>query len=147
MRISLGADHRGFKYKEKIKKLLTARNIKTTDFGTSSGESADFADHGISAAEAVAKKDVDYGIIICGTGNGMAIAANKVKGVRAGLANNAEMARLTRAHNDANILTMGDRVLGVGLALEILDLFLKTEFEGGRHKARIDQFDNQGASA
>ncbi|MCP4580067.1 MAG: ribose 5-phosphate isomerase B [candidate division Zixibacteria bacterium] len=137
MKISLGADHRGFKYKELIKKLLTAKGISFEDFGTLSEDSADFSDYGIKAAEAVAKKDVDYGIVICGTGNGMAMAANKVKGVRAGLASNVDMARLTRAHNDANVLVLSEMFTPEKQLADIINVFLNTEFEGGRHARRI----------
>ena len=138
MMISLGADHRGFKYKDKIKKYLASKDIETEDFGTSSEASADYSDHGIRAAEAVANNKADFGILICGTGNGMVMAANKVRGIRAGLANNVEMAYLARAHNNANVLVLSEMFTPEDKIEEIIDAFLKTEFEGGRHARRID---------
>jgi ribose 5-phosphate isomerase B len=139
MKIALGADHRGFRYKEKIKKILTAKGIETFDFGTSSDASADYPDYGLKAAQAVARKEANYGILICGTGNGMAITANKVKGIRAGLANNVEMARLARAHNNANVLVLSEMFTPEDQIEAIINIFIKTEFEGGRHARRMDK--------
>jgi ribose 5-phosphate isomerase B len=137
MIISLGADHRGYKYKEQIKTLLNQQGIKTEDFGCFSEDSSDYPDFGIKAAEAVSLKMADKGIIICGTGNGMLMAANKVKGIRAGIALSAEMARLARAHNDVNILVLSEMFTPADEIENIVKLFLATEFEGGRHARRI----------
>jgi len=137
MKISLGADHRGLKFKEKIKSLLVAKGIETADFGTSTESSTDYPDYAIKAAQAVARKDADYGILICGSGNGMAITANKVKGIRAGLANNIEMARLARAHNNANVLVLSEMFTPEDQIEAIINTFINTAFEGGRHARRI----------
>jgi ribose 5-phosphate isomerase B len=137
MRISLGADHRGFKYKEQIKQFLNQLGIQTEDFGCFSEDSADYPDFGIKAAEAVAVKMADRGIIICGSGNGMIMAANKVKGIRAGIALSPEMARLARAHNDANVLVLSEMFTPASDVENIVKIFLDTEFEGGRHARRI----------
>jgi ribose 5-phosphate isomerase B len=142
MKISLGADHRGFAFKEKIKKILAEQKIEAEDFGTFSDDSVDYPDFGIKAAEAVAKGEVDYGIIVCGTGNGMAMAANKVKGIRAGLALSPEMARLTRAHNDANVLVLSGMFTPESQLKEIIEAFLSTAFEGGRHARRVDKIND-----
>lgn len=139
MIIALGSDHRGFKYKEKLKELLRARGIETEDFGCPGEASADYPDHGIKAAEAVAAGRADYGIIICGSGNGMMISANKVKGIRAGIAINAEMAALARAHNDANVLVLADMYTPADKLEDILEAFLETKFEGGRHARRVNK--------
>jgi len=139
MKISLGADHRGFRYKEKIKSLLDAKGIETVDFGTSSEAGADYPDHGLKAAQAVARKEADYGILICGSGNGMVMTANKVNSIRAGLANNIEMARLARAHNNANVLVLSEMFTPEDQIEAIIDIFIKTVFEGGRHARRIDK--------
>ena len=137
MKISVGADHRGFKYKEKIKKLLASKNIETIDFGAFSEESSDYSEFGLKVAEAVSQNKANFGIIICGTGNGMLMAANKVRGIRAGLAINPEMARLTRAHNDANVLVLSEMFTPDNQIEEIVDVFIETEFEGGRHARRV----------
>jgi len=139
MKISLGADHRGFKYKETVKSFLTSKGIESIDFGTHSEQSADYPDFGIEAAAAVAKHDVDFGIIICGSGNGMVMAANKVSGIRAGLAINVEMAKLARAHNDANVLVLSDMFTPEELISDIVNAFLNTQFEGGRHARRVNK--------
>ena len=138
MKIALGADHGGFELKEKVKKHLLEKNIEVIDFGTHSTESVDYPQFGHAVGHAVANKEVDFGIIVCGTGIGISLAANKVPGVRAALCTNTTMARLTREHNDANILAMGGRIVGDVLALEMVDIFLSTEFAGGRHQKRID---------
>ena len=142
MKISLGADHRGFAFKEKIKTILAEQKIEAEDFGTFSDDSADYPDFGIKAAEAVARGEVDYGIVICGTGNGMAMAANKVKGIRAGLALTPEMARLARAHNNANVLVLSGMFTPEDQLKEIIKIFLSTPFEGGRHARRIGKIDS-----
>jgi ribose 5-phosphate isomerase B len=137
MKIVLGSDHRGYKYKKRIKNLLANKGVETIDIGCNSEESYDYSDFGIAAAEAVASGDVDRGIIICGTGNGIAMAANKVRGIRAALALNVEMAKLARAHNDANMLALSGMFTPENELGNIIDTFLTTEFEGGRHARRI----------
>jgi ribose 5-phosphate isomerase B len=139
MKISLGADHKGFELKEKIKKYLTDLGHQVTDFGTNSIQSVDYPDFGLKVAESVAKGESDFGITVCWTGNGMNIVANKVKGIRSALCLNEEMASLARAHNDANVLALSSKFVSEELAKRILDVWLSTEFEGGRHKRRIDK--------
>lgn len=138
MKIALGADHGGFELKEKIKTHLLEKNIEVVDFGTNSTESVDYPQFGHAVGHAVADKKVDFGILICGTGIGISLAANKIPGVRAALCTNTTMAKLTREHNDANILALGARIVGDVLALEMVDIFLETKFLGGRHQKRID---------
>lgn len=139
MKIALGADHGGFELKEKIKKhLLLKENIEVIDMGTHSTESVDYPKYGHEVAKAVVNKTVDFGILICGTGIGISIAANKIKGIRAALCFNTTMAKLTRQHNDANILALGARITGDVLALDIVDEFLSSSFEGGRHLKRVE---------
>lgn len=139
MKISLGSDHRGYKYKERIKRFLNDKSIETVDFGCDSPDSADYPDYGFKAAEAVASGEVERGIIICGSGNGMLMAANKVKGIRAGFAINEEMSGLARAHNDANVLVLSEMYTPVDSLETIVDAFLNTEFEGGRHARRVNK--------
>jgi len=139
MKIAIGADHKGFELKEKIKKYLSDLGHQVKDFGTYSTESADYPDFGFKVAESVAKGESDFGITICWTGNGMNIVANKVKGVRSALCLNEEMARLARAHNNANVLALASKFVSEELAKRILDVWLSTEFEGGRHKQRLDK--------
>jgi ribose 5-phosphate isomerase B len=144
MNIIIGSDHAGFSLKEACKAHLEREGIKQLrDVGVFSRESYDYPKIAQQVAQALSRGEYSRGILICGTGIGMSMAANRYRGVRAALCHNTYSARLSRLHNDANILAMGERVLGEGFALEILDVFLKTEFEGGRHKARIDQFDEQ----
>ena len=138
MIIALGADHGGFELKEKIKKHLLEKNIEVLDLGTNSTESVDYPKFGHAVGHAIADKKADFGIVVCGTGIGISIAANKVPGVRAALCLNTTMARLTREHNNANILAMGGRIVGDVLALEMVDTFLATEFLGGRHERRVN---------
>lgn len=139
MKIAIGCDHGGVELKEKIKKYLFEAGYETKDFGTNSNESCDYPDYAILVAEAVASKEFDFGILICGTGIGIGIAANKIPGIRAALCSDTFSAHATREHNDANILTIGQRVVGPGLALDIVKTFLNTKFEGGRHQNRIDK--------
>ena len=139
MKIALGCDHGGLNLKEEIAKYLEAENIEFKDFGTYTEESCDYADIALPVAEAVVAKEFDFGILICGTGIGIGIAANKVPGIRAALCSDTFSAHATREHNNANILTLGQRVVGPGLALDIVKTFLNTEFEGGRHQTRIDK--------
>jgi RpiB/LacA/LacB family sugar-phosphate isomerase len=138
MKIALGADHKGFPLKQQVREYLESLGHQVVDFGTTDAEhSVDFPDYGIKVARAVASGEVDRGITVCWTGNGMNIAANKVHGVRAALAFNPEMARLTRQHNDANVITLSDKYTPHEQVEEIVRVFLETAFEGGRHVARV----------
>jgi ribose 5-phosphate isomerase B len=139
MKIAIGADHRGMAFKKKIIAYLQEKGIDVEDVGAYSDESSDYPDFGIKTAEEVAAGKVDFGVLVCWTGNGMAMAANKVRGVRAGIALSPEMAELTRAHNDANVLVVSGKYTPVDLLDEIVDKFLETGFEGGRHKRRVDK--------
>ncbi|MGM9935337.1 ribose 5-phosphate isomerase B [uncultured Clostridium sp.] len=139
MKIAIGCDHGGFELKNEIIKYLESENYEVKDFGTYSTDSCDYPDIAQPVAEAVAAKEFDFGILICGTGIGIGIAANKVPGIRAALCSDTFSAHATREHNNANILTMGQRVVGTGLALEIVKTFLNAEFEGDRHLKRIDK--------
>ena len=139
MVIALGCDHAGFQLKEKIKQHLQAQNLPVQDFGTFDENSVDYPDYALAVAKAVAAGTCEKGILICGTGIGIGIAANKVPGIRASLCHDLFSAKATREHNDSNILTMGARVVDEKLALEIADLWLKTEFAGGRHQKRVDK--------
>ena len=136
--IAIGADHGGFELKEQVKKHLEQRVVSFKDFGTFSGEAIDYPVIAKQVGEAVASKEFECGILVCGTGIGMSIAANKVKGIRAACCSDTFSARFTKMHNDTNILCFGGRVLGVGLALDIVDAYLDAAFEGGRHQKRVD---------
>ncbi len=139
MIIALGSDHGGYQLKEEIKGHLTAIGMEFRDFGTLDGASCDYPDIAEAVAKAVASGEYDRGLLFCGTGIGISIAANKVKGIRAACCSDCFSAKYTRLHNDANILCLGGRVVGPGLATEMVDLFLETKFEGGRHEGRIDK--------
>ena len=139
MKISLGTDHAGFRYKEKVKALLTELGHEVKDFGTFSEESVDYPVFIRPAAEAVARGECDRGIVFGGSGNGEAMVANKVHGVRCALCWNEEVARLSRQHNDANVLSLGQRVIAEDLVLKIVRAWLDTPFEGGRHQKRVEQ--------
>jgi len=139
MKIGLGCDHGGYGLKETIKEHLASKNIEFVDYGTHSTDSVDYPEYGEKVANAVASEEVDLGILICGTGLGISMAANKVKGIRAAVVSDCFTAEMSRAHNNANILALGDRVVGKGLALKIVDTWLNTEFEGGRHANRVDK--------
>lgn len=141
MKISLGADHAGFHHKEKVKELLVSLGHEVKDFGTWSEEAVDYPLFIRPAAEAVAKGECDRGIVFGGSGNGEAMVANKVRGVRCALCWNQESARLSRQHNDANVLSLGERLVPETLALEIVRIWLTTEFEGGRHARRIAEIE------
>ena len=141
LKIAIGCDHGGFLLKEKIIQYLEAVGLEYKDFGTYTKESTDYPVYAKKVAEAVKKQEFDRGILVCGTGLGMSIAANKIKGIRAVCVENTYSARVSRAHNNANILCLGGRVLGDHLALDIVDIWLKTGFEGGRHKLRLDMFE------
>ena len=139
MKIAIGSDHAGFELKEKITKFLKALNHEYEDFGTDSEESVDYPDYALKVAETVARKECDRGILICGSGIGMCMSANKVPGIRAALCYNVEMARLSREHNDANVLTMGARMIDEDTTKEIVSVWLKTEFLGERHLRRVNK--------
>jgi ribose 5-phosphate isomerase B len=141
MKISLGTDHAGFHYKEKVKELLGQLGHEVTDFGTWSEEPVDYPRFIRPAAEAVAKGECERGIVFGGSGNGEAMAANKVRGVRCALCWNEETARLSRQHNDANVLSIGERVIPEETALALVRVWLTTDFEGGRHAQRIAQLE------
>ncbi len=139
MKIALGSDHAGFRYKEKVKALLTALGHEVKDFGTFNEDPVDYPVFIRPAAEAVVRGEADRGIVFGGSGNGEAMAANKVKGVRCALCWNEQSAQLSRQHNDANVLSIGERMISEELALKIVRLWLETAFEGGRHIRRIEQ--------
>ena len=139
MKIALASDHGGYALKCDIKALLEKLGHQVEDFGCHSTESCDYPDFGEAAARAVAAGTCDRGIVICTTGIGISIAANKVKGIRACCCSDSFSCEYTRRHNDANALCMGGRVVGAGLACQLVDIFLNTEFEGGRHQRRIDK--------
>lgn len=141
MKIVLASDHGGFELKEEIKKHLTEQGYEIEDIGTHSKDSVDYPEYGRKAAEIVAAGGADRGILCCGTGIGISLAANKVKGIRCAVVSDAFSAKMCRAHNNANMLSLGGRVVGVGLALELVDLFMATEFEGGRHQRRVDMIE------
>ncbi len=141
LKIAIGCDHGGFLLKNKIARHLEAMNLQFKDFGCYTSESVDYPSVAKDVAHAVAAGEYGRGILVCGTGLGMSIAANKVKGIRAVALENTFSARASRAHNDANILCLGERVLGENLALDIVDTWLKTDFEGGRHKRRVDMLE------
>jgi len=138
MRIGIGSDHAGFHLKERIKGFLIEKGYEVVDFGTHSQDSTHYPLFAKEVSLAVQRGEVDRGILICGTGIGMAITANKFKGVRAALCLNEYMARMSRLHNDANVLCLGGRVLGEDLALSIVLVWLETPFEGGRHLKRLE---------
>ena len=138
MKIALGSDHGGYELKERIKSFLEAKGIACEDFGTHSKDSCDYPVFGKAAAEAVAAGRCDKGIVVCTTGIGISITANKVKGVRCALCSDSLSAEMTRRHNDANMLALGAGFTGPNLAERIVEVFLNTEFEGGRHARRVD---------
>lgn len=138
-RIAIGSDHAGFDLKEAIKELLAELGHEPVDFGTDGTESVDYPDFAGPAAQAVANGDCARGILICGTGIGMSIAANKVAGIRAALVHDLLSARLTREHNDSNVLCIGQNIVGRAVALEIVRVWLGADFEGGRHDRRVQK--------
>ncbi len=139
MKIAIGSDHAGYQYRQRIIEHLKEKGHEVVDFGTYSPESTDYALWIIPTAEAVVKGEAELGIVLGGSGNGEAIAANKVKGVRCGLCWCDETAELSRQHNNANVLSLGQRMISIEIALRIVDIFISTKFEGGRHQKRIDQ--------
>ena len=143
MIIGITSDHRGFEIKKELIKELKNKNIEIKDNGCFTPGSCDYSLYGISLAEEVAKKNITYGIAICGTGIGMSIACNKVKGIRAGLCSESFSAKMTRKHNNANVLCLGARVTGIELAKDIVKTFIEEDFEGGRHQKRIDMLEEK----
>lgn len=139
MIVALASDHAGFELKQKVKNYLEQIGVRSEDFGTFKTDSVDYADYGILAARSVAKGKAERGILICGTGIGMSVVANKVTGIRAALCTSLEMAEQSRRHVNANILVMGGRITDHDLALKIIDVWLKTPFEGERHLRRINK--------
>lgn len=139
MKVGLGSDHGGFELKEHIKEYLEKQGIEYIDYGTYSADSVDYPDYGKKLSQAVVSGEVDRGIAICGTGIGISIACNKVKGIRCALCSDTYSARMSVEHNNANILALGGRVLGKDLALEIVSTWLKAKFQGGRHERRINK--------
>ena len=137
--IALGSDHGGFALKEEIKKYLAEKEIPFTDFGTDSEASCDYPEFAEKVCRSVLSGESEKGILCCGTGIGMSMAANKIRGIRCALCSDGYSAEMTRRHNDANVLALGGRVIGPGLALEIVEIFLKTPFEGGRHARRVSK--------
>ncbi len=145
MKISIASDHAGFAYKEELKKFLEKLGHTVSDFGTDSEESCDYPQFIRPAADAVSAGDCERGIVLGGSGNGEAMAANRVRGVRCALCWDATTARLSREHNDANMISLGQRLITLDMAKEIVSIWLTTEFEGGRHTRRIAQIDDLSA--
>ena len=141
MKIIIGADHAGYPMKEKVKAFLQDRGITVEDVGTHSDKSVDYTDFGKAVARKVSDGSFQRGILICGTGLGMSMVANRFPGVRAALANDLFSAIMSRRHNDSNILAMGGRLIGDALALQLVDAWLETPFEGGRHQRRLEKMD------
>lgn len=139
MIIGLGSDHGGYNLKTEIVKYLEEKGIKCVDFGPNNSlESVDYPIYGETVANAVRNGEVDYGIVCCGTGIGISLAANKIPGIRCAVVSDVFSAKMSKAHNNANMLSLGERVLGRGLALEIVEAWINTEFEGDRHSRRVD---------
>ncbi len=139
--IALSSDHAAIDLRQAIAAHIKSLGYQVTDIGPTTNESTDYPKHGQAAAKLVASGDCDLGIILCGTGQGIMMAANKVKGIRCGVCSDTFSARMIRTHNNANMLSIGARVVGEGLALDMVDVFLTTEFEGGRHATRVDMIE------
>lgn len=139
MKIAIGCDHGGFNLKNEVAKHLNEKGIEVIDFGIKELESVDYPEYGAKVAEAVKEGMADYGIVCCGTGMGISMAANKVPGIRCAVVSDTFTAEMSKAHNNANMLALGERVLGVGLALKIVETWIGTEFEGGRHERRVNK--------
>ncbi len=137
MKLALGADHAGYVLKEHIKEYLKSKNIDFKDVGTFKIESCDYPEFAYKVSQAVVNEEADLGILICGTGIGMSITANKIKGIRAALVHDEQTAKLSRQHNDANVLCLGGRILSEEEAIKIVEVWLNTSFEGGRHERRL----------
>ncbi len=144
--ISIGSDHAGYAHKEELKKMLIGAGYVVLDVGTNSTDRVDYPDFGVKAAKLVADGSADYGVIVCGTGVGISIAANKIQGIRAANVTSVEMAVLAREHNNANIVAVGERITPLALAKEIVTTFLDTDFEGGRHTGRVAKLDALGGT-
>lgn len=140
--IAIGSDHAGVNLKEILIEHLRSKGINVKDFGTNSLDSVDYPDYAVSVSSSVISKECDFGILICGTGIGISIAANKIKGIRAALCHDNYTARMSRLHNNANIIAMGANVTGKEVAKDMVDIWLTTEFDGGRHERRINKIDN-----
>ncbi len=143
MIIALGSDHGGYELKEAIKEHLAQKGIEVLDIGTYSEESVDYPVFGFACAEKVQSGEADLGIVCCGTGIGISIAANKLKGIRCGLCTSVEMAHLTKQHNNANMIALGGRTTSKELAMNIVDEWLNTQYEGGRHEKRVEMLNNR----
>ena len=139
MKIALGCDHGGLEHKNAIKEFLEEQGHQVNDFGIYEQVSVDYPEIAVKVCDSIIKGESERGILVCGTGIGMSLAANKVKGIRAAAVSEHFSAKYTRLHNDSNVLCLGGRVIGIGTALELADLFIKTEFEGGRHQRRVDK--------
>lgn len=139
MKIIIGSDHGGFELKETIREYILKKGIEVQDVGVFSADSVDYPDYAKKVGDEVKAGQGNFGILICGTGIGMSIAANKIKGIRCALCNDVYTAKMARGHNDANVLAIGGRVVGKGVALMIIDTFLNSNFEGGRHNTRISK--------
>ena len=141
MKLSIGSDHAGYTFKEEIKKYLASKGYEVIDVGTNSLDSCDYPIFGRAAAELVAKGEVQFGILVCSSGEGIMMSANKIKGVRCGLAYNDDVARLIRQHNNANMIAFGASFMKLEDVLHRIDIFLATEFEGGRHERRVSEIE------
>lgn len=141
-RIVISSDHADIALRQTIAKHVADKGYDVTDIGPMTSDSTDYPKHGAQAARVVASGEADLGILLCGTGQGIMMAANKVKGIRCGVCSDTFSAKMIRKHNNANMLSMGARVIGQGLALEIIDAFLSAEFEGGRHATRVDMIED-----
>jgi len=139
MKIAFGCDHGGYDLKEDVIEFLKSRDIEVLDFGTYSAASVDYPDYGRAVGEAVQSEEADLGIVICGTGIGISLAANKVEGIRAAVVSDTFSARMARMHNNANVLAFGSRVVGKGLAIDLVKAWLDNSFEGGRHERRVNK--------
>lgn len=142
LRIAIGSDHGGYEYKEQIVSHLKEKGYKCVDVGTYSTDSCDYPVIARAVTTKITTGEADRGILICGTGIGMSIVANKVKGIRAALCGDTFSARASRAHNNSNVLCLGERVIGINLAMDIVDIWLESKFEGGRHQRRVDMMEN-----
>lgn len=142
LRIAIGSDHGGYEYKEQIVSHLKEKGYECVDVGTYSTDSCDYPVIARTVTTKITTGEADRGILICGTGIGMSIVANKVKGIRAALCGDTFSARASRAHNNSNVLCLGERVIGINLAMDIVDIWLDSKFEGGRHQRRVDMMEN-----
>ncbi len=142
LRIAIGSDHGGYEYKEQIVSHLKEKGYECVDVGTYSTDSCDYPIIAKTVTTKITTGEADRGILICGTGIGMSIVANKVKGIRAALCGDTFSARASRAHNNSNVLCLGERVIGINLAMDIVDIWLESKFEGGRHQRRVDMMEN-----